>query len=323
MPDGPTLAGLGQALDVSLPTIISDFMLLRDVTGVFRSSASNNPMKPHTGVSWIRNNYGRVVAMSLDEAADMNQAQTLADQATVITPAEVGAQVLLPGSTLRRVADASLESRVAAMLNAAYNLKEDQDGAAQMSSWSQALGATTVILAVGAIFAGAARLGVGNTVANPEPAPLPITYIAHDFQILHLAGRLMVLTDIPSGTAAAYTGLTATGATIAAGGGQAGGTLAEEIKRGGIGKLTTMGGIDIKKDANITVGSTPDARGGMFSKEGLIYVNEVEPHIVKDTSDASMRDAVELNVWGSYGWGLYRSIAFGLGMLYDATTPTG
>lgn len=321
MPDGLNLAGAGQALDVSLPTIISEFMLKRDVTGVFRNSAESNPLRRNTGTSWIRNEYGRVVAYGLDEAADMNQAQTLSDFATTITPAEVGAQVVIPGSTLRRIADSSLETRVATMLNNAYSLKEDQDGAAQMSSWtSTALGTTSTIITIGTVAAGAARLGVGSSVANPTPAPLPYNYIGHDYQLLHLMGRSLVFTDVPTGTNV-YDGLIGKGVTYGAG--HEGDGMAGDLMRDGIGALTRMFGVTIKRDANIPVTSTPSATGGIFSKAGLIYVNEVEPHIVKDTSDVSMRDAVELNVWGSYKFGLYEPSAFGIAMTFDCTTPTG
>lgn len=313
------MAGTGQALDVSLPTVISQFKLKRDVTGVFRDSAEPQKLERHSGVSWIRNNYGRAIAYDLDEAADMNQAQSLSDAATTITPAEVGAQITIPGSTLRRVADASLESRVATMLNNAYSLKEDQDGAAQMASWTVTRGTTSTIISVSSIFGGGALLGVGNSVANPEPAPEPWVYIGHDFQLLHLLGRTMQFTDVPVGTNV-YTGLIATGVTF--GPGAQGTGMREEMLKGGIGALTRMGGITIKKDANIPVTSTPSATGGIFSSAGLIYVNEVEPHIVKDTSDVSMRDAVELNVWGSYKFGLYLAGNYGIGMIFDCTTPT-
>ncbi len=315
------MAGTGQALDVSLPTIIGSFALLRDATGVFRSCAEMNTLQKHTGTSWIRNNYGRVLAFNLDEAADMTQGQTLADQNTVITPSEVGAQVVLPGSTLRRIQDAQLETRVATMLNNAYSLKEDQDGAAQMSSWtSTALGTTSTVIGIGHIFAGAARLGVGSSVTNPEPAPLPWYYVGHDFQLQHLAGRLMVLTDVPVGTNT-YIG-TNYGATFGPGHDADPGSMEDEVRREGIGKITKMANVTIKRDANIPVTATPSATGGIFSKEGFIYVSEVEPKIVRDMSDVSMRDAVELDVWGSYKFGLYRPANYGISMTFDATTPT-
>lgn len=322
------LAGVGQALDVSLPTIITDFNLLRDVTGVFRNSADPQTLKKHSGVSWLRNNYGRAVAYNLDEVADMNQAQTLTDFQTVITPAEVGAQVVLPGSTLRRIQDAALESRVAQMLNNAYNLKEDIDGANQMGSWTGSVGSTSTIIGVGHIAAGAAQIGVGRLVANPEPAPLPYTYVGHDFQLLHLMGRTLVFTDVPTGTTV-YSGVAA-GQTIGAGGAGAvdsGGIspllLNGIVGEGGkVGMLTQFMGVSVKKDANIPVTSTPSASGGLFSQTGFLYVSELEPRVVMQTDDVSMREAVELNVWGAYGYGLYRPVSYGVTMTFDATTPT-
>ena len=115
MPDN--LAGTGQALDTSLNTIFSEFKLLRDETGVFRSIATRFDLKPHEGTSKNILNYNRVVAFNLDDGVDMQQAQQLADTNTVYTPGEVGVQVMLPGSTMRRVADPDLLKRTGRMLN--------------------------------------------------------------------------------------------------------------------------------------------------------------------------------------------------------------
>ncbi len=102
------LAGTGEALDGSLNTIFSAFLMLRDETGTFRSTATRMDLKPHEGRSKNVNNYNRVVAVDLSDGVDMQQAQQLADTTTTYTPGEVGVQVLLPGSTMRRVADQKL-----------------------------------------------------------------------------------------------------------------------------------------------------------------------------------------------------------------------
>src|SRR3990167_7226938 len=130
------LAGTGEALDTSLNTIYSEFLLVRDETGVFRSVSTMFKLMPHDGVSKNVNNYNRVVAYDLADGVDMQQAQQLADTTTTYTPGEVGVQVLLPGSTMRRVADTDLLRRTGSMLNAAYDLKEDQDGGLQMVNWT-------------------------------------------------------------------------------------------------------------------------------------------------------------------------------------------
>src|SRR3989304_3589070 len=134
------LAGAGQALDSSLNTIYSEFKVLRDETGVFRSTATTMTLQPHEGRSKNVNNYNRVVAFDLADGVDMQQAQQLADTTTSYSPGEVGVQVLLPGSTMRRVADPDLLARTGRMLANAYDLKEDQDGGLQMVNFTPAMG---------------------------------------------------------------------------------------------------------------------------------------------------------------------------------------
>ncbi|KKL54252.1 hypothetical protein LCGC14_2267280, partial [marine sediment metagenome] len=167
------LAGAGEALDGSLNTIFSEFKTLRDETGVFRSTATKLTLMPHEGRSKNVNNYNRVIAYDLDDGVDMQQQQQLADTTTTYTPAEVGVQVLLPGSTMRRVADPDLLKRTGRMLSAAYDLKEDQDGGLQMVNWTPIMGVAANILGPAEYMGAMNRLRIGNNRANPEPPPLP------------------------------------------------------------------------------------------------------------------------------------------------------
>ena len=86
--------------------------------------------------------------------------------------------------------------------------------------------------------------------------------------------------------------------------------------------MGSISGATLKLDANLTVDSSGDAHGAASSKEGLIFVEEVTPRLDPDKSDASMRGAVELNLWGSFVWGLYRSSAYGCEMYHDASLPS-
>src|SRR5512146_394367 len=160
------LAGSGEDLDGSLNTIYSGFLILRDETGVCRSVATEMTLTPHEGRSKNVNNYNRVVAYDLSDGADMAQAQALADTTTSYTPGEVGVQVMLPGSTMRRVADPDLQGRTSRMLNNAYDLKEDQDGALQFVNFTPIMGAAADIVGPGHYLGALQKVRVGNSTTT-------------------------------------------------------------------------------------------------------------------------------------------------------------
>src|SRR3989304_5490853 len=189
------LAGAGQALDSSLNTIYSEFKVLRDETGVFRSTATTLTLKPHEGRSKNVNNYNRVVAFDLADGVDMQPAQQLADTTTTYPPGEVGVQVLLPGSTMRRVADPELLRRTGRMLSAAYDLKEDQDGGLQMVNFTPIMGVATAVIGPREYLGALQRLSIGNNRANPEPPPLPYYIVDHPIKLGTLAARLVPIVD--------------------------------------------------------------------------------------------------------------------------------
>lgn len=314
---GSNLAGTGQNLDSSLPTIYSEFKLLRDGSGVARSVATPMKLLPHQGATKNVNNYGRVTAYSVADGADISQAQALRDDTTSYTPGEVAVQVILPGSTMRRIQDPDLESRTSRMLNNAYDLKEDQDGTAQWVSFVPILGSAGTVIGIGHLHAAVARLNIGNNRTNPEPAPEPHFIVLHPLQASVIVNRLMPLTDVPVGTTA-YTPTGSAGVTM----GPGANSMSEELFKRGIKALGHASNAVVKVDPNIAVDANDDASGVALSKEGFVYVSELEPRLDPDKSDASMRGAIELNLWGSYAWGLYRSSAYGVELLFDATLPT-
>ena len=314
---GTTLAGAAQALDGSLPTIYSEFKLLRDASGVMRSVSTRLPLRPHEGTTKNVLNYGRVSAFSVADGVDIAQAQTLADTTTSYTPSEVAVQVILAGSTMRRVQDPELLRRTGRIVQAAYDLKEDTDGCALFPSFTPILGSAGTAIGVGHLYAAAARLGIGNDRTNPEPAPGPWFAVLHPLTAGILAARLTPINAVPAGSTAAAE--TAAGDFVATG--HAGG-FQDEIIRNGIGAIGRIQNALVKVDPYIAVDSSDDASSAFFSQEGVMFIPEVEPRMDNDTSDKSMRGAVEVNFWGSYAWGLYRASNYGVELLFSATLPT-
>lgn len=314
-------AGSGQALDSSLPTVFSEFKINRDETGIMRSCATHMRLRPHEGASKNVNNYDRVVAYGLDDAADMTQAQELADTTTSYTPGEAGVQVVLPGSTMRRIQDPDLLSRTGRIMANAYDLKEDQDGCNQLSSYGGGLGGSSSVLSPGLARAIGARLRVGNSQANPEPAPAPWYMVTNPLSGVVLEGRLIPLGSTPGG-AAVYGATGGAHAGTTAGVGSPNESMAAEIIKRGIGGVGTISNMMVKYDANLLPDGNDDVIMAGFSQEGLVFVSEVNPHPDHDRSDKSMRGAVELNFWGSYVWGVYKASNYGVDATVDASLPT-
>lgn len=313
------LAGSGQQLDTSLPTIYEEFRLTRDETGVCRKVAFALPLKAQTGASKHIIDYGRLTAYDLPDGVDMVQHQGLADNLTSYTPGEVGVQVILPRTTLRRIADPDLLRRTGRMMAMAYDVKEDNDGCSQFSSFTPIVGAAGYILGPGYMMAAIARLGIANNRTFPESPPKPWNFVLNPLSLSALAGNLIPLGTTPSGTTG-YTGLTATGQAIAQGSGQS--ALASKILDKGPEAIANFMGVPVFTDANIDVDSSDDASGAVFSKDAFIYVSEWEPEMMNEAEDKSMR-ALELNLVGSYAWGLWRADGYGCEMLFDASLPTG
>lgn len=319
--EGITLAGPGQSLDNSLATVLSEFKLLRDATGVVRSTATAMPLRPHEGTTKNVINYGRVQAFNVDDGLDIAQAQQIVDAITSWQPSEVAVQVVLGGRTMRRTADPNLLRQAGRILNNAYNLKEDQDGLVQLASFtgSATIGAAGTVASPGHMLAAATRLDTGDNRDNPNPAPGPWFGLLHPYATLPLLGRLAGLGSTPGG-AAAFGANTGAHAGVSMGPGPS--TSQEELVRMGIGRVATVGGLTIKQDANFTVDASDDFTGAAYSKEGLVYVEEESPRLDPDSSDKSMRGAVELNVWGSYTFGNYMPANYGIPWTFDASKPT-
>src|SRR3990167_8709072 len=138
---GISVAGTNDALDASLNTIISDFRLLADEKMVMRSRATELTLEKGKGSSYIINNYSRLTAGGVSDGADAANPQTLADTGTSFSPSEIFAQALVSGRTLDRVADRSLLANTSKMIMNALKLKMEQDGTAQLGSFTGVVGA--------------------------------------------------------------------------------------------------------------------------------------------------------------------------------------
>ncbi len=316
MPVGPTIASASGSLDSSLPTIYSEFLLLQDVTGVARSTATEYKLLPHEGSVKNVNNYGRVLAVGLSDGVDYGQAQAITDATTSFTPSEIGVMAVLSGRSMSRVQDPDLLRRTARILQRAYDLKQDTDGVNQLASFTAtAIGSAGTVASPGLFLAASGQFGVGITAANPEPAPEPWYAITHDWSLVPVLARMMPLATTPAGSTA-YVATGNAASSLAAGGN----STSIGMLREGIGSVGRLGKINVKADANLLPDASDDVTGAAFSKEGFIFVSEVEATMDTD-KPVRLRGGAEVMVFGSYVFGNYRPANYGVPMTTDASKP--
>lgn len=316
-PAGPTVAAAAGSLDNSLPTMYSEFKLLEDVVGVARSSSTEYKLLPHTGATKNINNYGRVLAVGLADAVDYGQAQALTDASTPATPSEVGVLMVVSGRSISRVQDPDVMRRIARVAQNAINLKQDTDGVNQLASFTATtIGASGNVASPGQFVAASGLLGVGMTPANPEPAPKPWFAITHDWALVPVMGRMVPLgTTGAGGTVYIPTSAgTASSATVGMS------ESSRALLREGIGGIGSIGQILIKADANLIPDATPNVTGAAFSKEGMVFVSEVESTMDTDMPKR-LRGGAEVMAFCSYVFTNYRAANYGVTMLNDATRP--
>ena len=312
---GPQLAGAGEALDASLNTVITEFKMVRDEMATLKKFTTRYILQPHSGRSKELLTYGRLIARDLSDGVDITEAQDLSDARSTYSPSEVGLKVIIPRTTVRRVADPDLWQQVGRIMAAAYAVKEDTDCANEFDSFTTAtLGAAGTILSPGLISSAVTGIRVGNNVTTPEPAPEPYFGAFHPCSIHSVANRLIPLTDVPTGTNVYLP--TAAGATVGPGRTAYG----DQILQQGSKAVGTLAGATIVASANIPVDANNDMEGAVFSREGVIYVSEFEPG--EDSQDDASLRGKELVLTGSYIFGVYRPLAFGITVTADAVLPT-
>jgi hypothetical protein len=297
-------------------------MLLEQERGKVINSATRETLPPHTGSAYNYVNYGQFIAQAATDGVDAAQAQTLSDAKTPFSPSEVVVNAVVSDRTITRVSDPKLLAEVGEMAMNAIELKEDQDGCAKFSSFTPTVAGTTVALTLGHLLAGEAILRVGNSVSNPEPAPQPWFATLHPNTMASAAVKTIPLSSGIIGSSASVltsidNAVGKLGAAVATG---VTNDIGMRVLMGkGLVRQLDLGELMVMADANCAI-SGADAKSGIYSKRGLVFVSEVTPYM-RQERDESLR-GVEITAVTSYAWGVYRPAAYGAYVLADATQPT-
>lgn len=285
-----------QQVTDTIPTVISSARM----TEVFANEMKplvQNIRKPKGSGSTVNIPYfGVLTARTLTDGVDMTADEQLEDTNVQITLNEVGCKVILTDNVIEDDQE-DLRSMAGNLLGQAIGAKQDADLLALLDNGTTSLCGTGSTLTMGHI-AAARATAMGNAVSAGGPTPGPLRVILHPYQTLDLVD--VVTPIVPTAT---YLNVM-------------GGEFTDSIlKQYTIG---TLFGMPIIEDGNITIDSTPDAKGGVFGPKSIVCVT-ARDWSPEPERDGSLR-AWEINCVGRYGVGNYLN-GWTVELYSDATAP--
>lgn len=231
--------------------------------------------------------YGSATFATVGETDDLASQSFTPSTLATLTPAEVGAQFFL--TDLRMESDPfQVRSDAAMELGAGIATKIQQDALLSLASLTGGtIGAAGTTITWGHFFA-------ARAVLKNQKAPEPYVCVLHEYQWQDLAKAASVSATVAFSP-----------------------SFQDDVMRRYY--VGTAAGVDIFTTVDITPDGSDDASGGMFSRSAMALDMRRAPRLEADRDPS--RRGIELNMTSVYAYGVWRP-AFGVTMLFDATTPT-
>uniref|UniRef100_A0A6M3LEU3 Putative capsid protein n=1 Tax=viral metagenome TaxID=1070528 RepID=A0A6M3LEU3_9ZZZZ len=291
MASGMTTTG---SLADSLPTLIASARIVREFEGVMPQLVDKVTLGEGTGNNWNEISLSQLTAQAVSETEELENPQQLADTLSTITPTVVGIQIRITDKVAARISS-NVYARIGALAQNAIQRKKDEDGITALDSGSSAsdpgAGATLTSSHIAS-----AKVNISSNTT--EPGPPPYRCVLHGFQMKDLFDELVagvgayVLTEGP--TARVF----ATGFNL------------------------PIAGVEVYEDGNIPIDSSDDAKGGVFSQQGIVMVQGRAPRVVAVRKENVGGGATDLFHYDEYAYGIRSSTRWVFEMESDATAPT-
>lgn len=290
MASGMTSTG---SLADSQELIIDSARIVREYEGRWKSCTDVQRLESNTGLSWEEISLGQLAAQAITETTDLDNQQAISDTLLTITPSMTGIELCVTDRVYRRMPKKVI-AKMAQLGQNAMDRKKDEDYLAMFAT------ATTTLCGTGTTFASGYVNAASNRIASntTEPSNGTVVTVLHGFVIKDIEDELRAgigTYTIPKG-------------------------LSEEVFKDGF--RGTIASTNVYVDGNITVNSTPDARGATHAREAIIMVQGKSPWT--KTMDRPYRGggATSVYMYDEYGLGERGAGQWLFGQLADATAPS-
>lgn len=290
MATGRTITG---SLADSLDTIVASARNVREYKGVMQQLVDRQTLDKNTGLDWKEALVAAMTAQIVTETTVLNNPQQFSDTAITITPAFIGIETFISDRTKDRVNKKTL-ARMGGVPQAAIERKKNADGLTQLDSFSNSYCGAGNTLTTGHISAAVSLITGGSTT---DPGPPPIRAVLHPHQIKDLADEITA----GVGTYPVMPGMTA-----------------DVFKNGFKGMIA---GCEIFEDGNISIDTSTDAKGGVFSREAIVLVQGAAPKVKTQYRPEIGAGGESLYLYDEFAYG-ERLDGWGVEIYSDATQST-
>lgn len=262
-------------------------------TDVMTRVSDRQRLEEGTGTAWREFLADNLTAQNYGETDNIDNPQEISGSILSVTPQLVAIQTFIGKRVQARLSPKAF-SQFGALAQEAMNRKENLDGHALFASATGSLGASGVSLSHTNVDAGVRRIKSDST----EPGPDPIAIVLHGYGIHDIRSELIAgvgTYPVPDG----YT--------------------AEVFRNGFMGMLN---GANVYEDGLIARDGTPDATGGVFSKQAALDVVGLSPW--KEIREEPQKGYGGVTVWlkSEYLWAERSPGNWLYALTHDATDPT-
>ena len=285
----------------SIPTMIASARIVREFAGVMPNLVDRQRLDENTGTVWNEVAMSKLSAQAVTENTELDNPQQMEDTLMSITPTVIGVHTVITDRVALRIS-ANAYAQTGGLAQNAIERKKDEDGLAAIDGATTHLGGANA-LDSGEIAAAAYRITSNTT--EPAPANAPINAVFHGFSLKHIDDELI--------NAGLDFGTTGQGAPLTMG--VAVGAYQNRYRG-------TIAGARLYEDGNLTIDSSDDAKGGVFSMMALVLVEGRSPYIETKRLPELGGGATAMYHYDEYAYGERGSGQWLYEVQADASAPT-
>jgi len=294
----------------SIPTMIAAARIVREFSGVMPNLVDRQRLSENTGTVWNEVSMAKLSAQAVTEATELDNPQQMSDTLLSITPTVIGVHTVLTDRVAIRIS-ANAFAQTGSLAQNAIERKKDEDGLTAIDGASTEMGSAGVALDTSLIAHAVYRITSNTT--EPAPASSPISAVFHGFQLADIDDQLTTHA-IATHTGGLISDASALGAVLTSG------IAAETFQNKYRGMI---GGARLYEDGNLSIDSLDDAKGGVFSQQGIILVEGRSPYVETKRMPELGGGATALFHYDEYAYGERSSGNWLVEVHMDATEPSG